>query len=70
MAEFLTFYALKGVEILVVVLIVSAIVALIEKMMGVDPTPNFDRIQRQHEAEFEAALHPAVAPRSPDQPMH
>jgi hypothetical protein len=66
MTEFLTFYALKGVEILVVVLIVSAVVALIEKMMGVDPTPNFDRIQRQHEAEFEAAIHPPVAPRSPD----
>ncbi|MDB5593731.1 MAG: hypothetical protein JWM36_692 [Hyphomicrobiales bacterium] len=50
MDNFFVFYALKGVEILVVVLVVSGIVALVEKAFGADTTPRHVRKQRAMEA--------------------
>lgn len=50
MDNFFVFYALKVVEILAVVLVVSAIVALIEKTFGVDQTPRHVLKQRALEA--------------------
>lgn len=68
MGEFITFYGIKGIEIVIVVFVVAAIVALIEKILGVDTTPRIVKATRQAEAEHAAHMlnrETSTSPRMP-----
>jgi hypothetical protein len=60
--EFFRFYLMAGVYILAAVLAVSAVVALIEKVFGVDPTPK--HVLKQRALQGSRADHDPVATRS------